>query len=150
MISTYWNITLLCCFAACMLYVMRCDFKYKSLPVPALCCLLLLSFLHTPLCWQYSIGMTVCFAGFFVVLKFCAERILQKPALGFGDVFLFACVGLWVSPLYVPYYLIVLGLFGIFMAYLWRYLWDDIYFPFGFCIGLTLLVWIAGSTIMGA
>jgi leader peptidase (prepilin peptidase) / N-methyltransferase len=57
--------------------------------------------------------------------------LLKKEALGFGDVKFMAMAGLWIGPLWLPFYLIISGLAGVVWGTAWRVILKNNIFPFG-------------------
>ncbi len=75
--------------------------------------------------------------------------LLKKEALGFGDVKLYAVCGLWVGLAALPQMMILSGVFGVTMGWLWRMVKKDTVFPFGPAIVLALLTLVIGQNMNG-
>jgi leader peptidase (prepilin peptidase) / N-methyltransferase len=55
----------------------------------------------------------------------------KKDALGFGDVKFFAVAGLWLGAIWLPWFMIIAGVFGLTGGLFWRLRREDRRFPFG-------------------
>ena len=55
----------------------------------------------------------------------------NKPVMGTGDFLLGPSCGLWLRFSELPHFLIITGLFGVFLGAYWRYRWKMQTFPFG-------------------
>lgn len=78
----------------------------------------------------YIIG-AVSFALLSWLIGFCMEKVLNKEALGFGDVKLFFVAGLWLGIEVLPYFLMGAGVFGVVFALVWQKIKKTAIFPFG-------------------
>jgi len=95
-----------------------------------------LSYLYLPV-----IGAFV-FMGLSLAIKLVAEKILKKPAMGQGDIKLFAVCGLWLGPFLLADFLILSGLLGITIGIMWRITTKSPAFPFGPALIASLLILI--------
>ena len=57
--------------------------------------------------------------------------ILKRDSLGFGDVKFFIMAGLWLGLSYLPYFLMLSGVFGVLFGFAWQYIKKEKLFPFG-------------------
>lgn len=73
----------------------------------------------------------VLFGGVSWAVKYCAELILKKPALGQGDVKLFAVCGLWLGAFALADFYILSGILGLILGIMWKYTTKSKIFPFG-------------------
>lgn len=83
------------------------------------------------------------FASLAWLVRFFLSKAMKKEALGLGDVKFFAVAGLWLGLPLLSSFLIVAGLFGVVLGFIWqRYNNKEAAFPFGpalivtFCLGV--------------
>jgi phospholipase/carboxylesterase len=69
----------------------------------------------------------------------------KQSGLGLGDVKMMAVSGLWLDPLQIPLFLILSGVFGMGMAFLWHKLKRGHRFPLGPALALALGICIVGD-----
>lgn len=84
------------------------------------------------------------FAGLSFGLGFLLTRVLKRNSLGFGDVKFFGVAGLWLGLSVLPWFCVLSGVCGVFMALVWRVLGLGHVFPFGPALILSmflLLLW---------
>lgn len=62
----------------------------------------------------------------------------NQEGLGFGDVKMMACSGLWLSPSDIPLFFMIGGSGGILIAVVWRLLYKKTRFPLGPALALAL------------
>ena len=72
------------------------------------------------------------------LLGLITSKLKGRDTLGFGDVKLFAAVGLWLGLSYIPAIMICSGIGGVFLALIWRCLKRGEVFPFGPAIIVSL------------
>lgn len=66
--------------------------------------------------------------------------VLKKDALGGGDVKFFAAAGIWLGPLYLPFFLLSSGVIGIIWALCYNAVSKSSVFPFGPALIITMFV----------
>lgn len=76
--------------------------------------------LKTALIWGFG----------FVLLKFVLEKMLKRPALGWGDVKLILVMGLWVPLDVTPLFLLSIGLLGVAISIFYKIFRHKDIFPF--------------------
>lgn len=59
------------------------------------------------------------------------SRLLHKDTLGLGDVKFFMVAGLWLGISALPLFLILSGILGVIVGFIYRILTNGFYFPFG-------------------
>jgi len=69
----------------------------------------------------------------------------KQRGFGLGDVKMMAVSGLWLDLLQIPFFLILSGVFGMGMAFLWRTLKKGPRFPLGPALALALGICIVGD-----
>lgn len=87
----------------------------------------------------YITGALVYSLGLFIT-GLILSRILKKESLGFGDVKLFAVCGLWLGLSNLPLFLILCGIFGVVLGFIWARINGKQIFPFAPAILLSFLV----------
>lgn len=91
-------------------------------------------------------------AGLYALLPYGAGKItaliLRRPSLGFGDVKLFAVIGLWLGVQVLPIFLILTGVIGVIFGSIWKIKVKTNKFPFGPAIitaFLICVIWIKSA-----
>ncbi len=111
----------------------------------------LLGLLHWGLYWMMSFvnaGHVFDFvviggAGFGLfawILGIVVGKVLKKEVLGFGDVKLFAAIGMWLGLAKLSYFAILSGALGIVFGLAWRLAGKGAAFPFGPALILAFFV----------
>jgi prepilin signal peptidase PulO-like enzyme (type II secretory pathway) len=77
------------------------------------------------------IGGAVVFAFVLWISGYVLEKLMKKPALGFGDVKFFGVAGLWLGLSALPVYFMISGVLGVVFGFLWRIAGRGDLFPFG-------------------
>lgn len=81
--------------------------------------------------WDQPVSGLLLGGGIGLSLHYGWRYIRKKEGLGFGDVKFLAVAGLWLGPLGMVPFLFFSGLFGVFLALVWRALGKGAVFPFG-------------------
>lgn len=112
--------------------VMREDFKNRRIP-DALLIALTINFCL--LAWKKGEGgefwiSPLILGAIGCVLKISYKLLGGQEGLGWGDVKLISVLGLCMKISEIPEFLILSGMLGIGTSILWRYLYEDRWFPF--------------------
>lgn len=81
------------------------------------------------------------FYGFYKVYPL----LRGKEGLGFGDVKFVAAAGVWLDPMYIPFFLFLSGAIGLIVSLIWRKVNKGPRFPFGPALALALGICIVGE-----
>jgi len=73
-------------------------------------------------------------------LRVFMKRILKKEALGLGDVKFFGMAGLYLGISFLPFFLILSGVLGVFIGLFFIFTYKKQVFPFGPALILSLYV----------
>lgn len=92
-----------------------------------------------PLILQHLTGAAI-FAAFSWFLGWLMSKLLNKDALGFGDVKFFAAAGLWLGASALPSFCILSGLLGVGCGLAWQIIKKDKVFPFGPALILSFFI----------
>lgn len=87
-----------------------------------------------------SVASGLFYGVFAAVLGGLMSFVLKKDALGGGDVKFFAAAGIWLGPLYLPFFLLSSGLIGIIWAIFYNAVSKNSVFPFGPALIITMFV----------
>lgn len=80
---------------------------------------------------EYILGGMVFYGALSWALGFIMSKALKKEAMGFGDVKLFAVIGLWLGMSKIHLFLMLSGILGVIFAIVWRLAGKGAVFPFG-------------------
>lgn len=115
------------------------DLRYRTVPDALVLCLLILG------CLQYSLTYErfLC-AGMLglggALFKRGAEKLLGRPALGWGDVKLAAALGIGMMPEQISFFLICAGLIGCLWGVFHKIIFRESLFPFAPSLILAFLL----------
>ncbi len=88
---------------------------------------------------EYGAGAVV-FSFIFWLMGMLTGKILNKQALGLGDVKFAAASGLWLGLSNLSYFLILSGVLGVAIGLVWKYIVKEAKFPFGPALILSLYI----------
>lgn len=77
---------------------------------------------------------------FFIVLSTFFKTIMNRDALGFGDVKFFAICFIMLKISQIPFFLFFTGIFGIITAIIWQFKFKQKTYPFAPAIALSCLI----------
>lgn len=104
------------------------DIREGIIPDTGLLVLSLLGLLHCGLSHSLSV---VILGGVGYGLYKTYPLLKGQEGLGFGDVKMMACSGIWLPTSEIPLFCIIAGSGGIFLAIVWRLLYKKVQFPLG-------------------
>lgn len=126
-----------------LLFLSLVDFKKYIIPDNVLLLIFSLYSLNENFCFivvDWINFSSLFFVGFF--LKIGYFLAIKKNVLGWGDVKLFSLCGLWIERDLIPVFLLITGIGGVLLYFLWRYKsWGE-YFPLGpsICLALWIVI----------
>lgn len=125
----------------CVAYMAYTDWQHKSVPLWILVFVGALSaYAGYPQLFELKWWLLAMFilAGL-ALFAYLYYKQYQKPPLGFADWLLLPTMLVWFPADKIPVYLILTGISGIFLAYLWRWLYQEAAYPFAPCL---IISWV--------
>ncbi len=120
------------------------DIRERIIPDVGLLILALLGLLHCGLSHSLSV---VILGGISYGLYKLYPLLKGQEGLGFGDVKMMACCGVWLPPSDIPLFFIIGGSGGLLFAIVWRLLYKRARFPLGPALALALGFCIFGKPL---
>ncbi len=95
---------------------------------------------------RYLSGALI-YGVFAYVLGWVTSKVLNKTALGMGDVKFFAAAGLWLGISHLATFCILSGVLGVVLGLFWQKIKKEAVFPFGpaLILAFITLLWFGGS-----
>lgn len=93
------------------------------------------------------LGGAALYGVFAYALGWITSKVLNKPALGMGDVKFFAAAGLWLGISQLATFCILSGVLGVVLGLFWQKIKKETVFPFGpaLILAFITLLWFGGS-----
>lgn len=123
MISLDYSIICLILALVCMIHLCWVDFHTYSIPDFSSVSLAVLGIGYRIILGSdlFFVLALAAMAGIFAfLLAIVFEKLLKRPALGYGDVKLLAAISIWISVSYFPLFLIFTGLFALMLSLILR------------------------------